>query len=579
MNKKEIALILDDIATLLELKGANPFRVRAYRNGARAILNMEEDIAKVIQEERLDEIEGIGKHLARKVTLLYKTGHLTFYDNLKKKTPAHLVELMQIPGLGPKKVKSLYDKLGVSSPKELKKAAKSGRIAKLKGFGVKTEKSILAALNAPDQYQKRYLYWDALQRAEPMLALLKKQKSVKDAAIAGSLRRKLETIGDIDFLAGSTNPKAVMDWFTKQPGVIGVIAKGQSKSTVRLFGGMQADLRVVSPKQFVFALMYFTGSKEHNIKIRNLALKKGWSLSEYGFEPVRKGVKMPSVTDEKGLYRCLGLDYIAPELRENLGEIEAAAKGGLPDLIEFEDIKGTFHNHTAASDGKNTIREMAAAAEKLGFEYLGISDHSKSSFQAHGMKEEELIKQIANIKKINDSKEFKTHIFAGLECDILKNGKLDFPGSVLAKLDYVIVSVHSAFGLDEKLQTARIIKALENPYTTILGHATGRLLLRRNPYNVDVEKIIDAAIANNKVIEINGYPDRLDLDWRYWQKAHGRGLMCCINADAHSTQQLMFYKTGVNVARKGWVEKNQVINGMGLGDMRDFLRKRRNRSN
>lgn len=568
MDKREIASVLEEIATLLELKGENPFRVRAYRNGARALLNIEEDLGRAIRKESLTEYEGIGDHLAQKITQLYKTGKLPEYEKLKKATPPGLLELIQVQGLGPKKVKTLYTKLKIRSISDLKKAAEEGRIAKLKGFGGKTEQNILHSLEHQESYQKRYLWWEAWEMAAPILEKLKKLKGVVHADICGSLRRKLETIGDLDFLVGSNNPKPVMNWFTAQASK--VIAKGETKSSIRLPNGMQADLRIVPVNQYIYALIYFTGSKDHNIKIRTRSLKMGWSLSEYGFESEKK-ITMPKISDEEGFYKTLGLSYIPPEIRENLGEIEAAEKDRIPHLIEPKDIRGTFHNHTTASDGRSNLKEMVAAAEKIGWEYIGISDHSKSSFQANGLSAERLLEQIETIHKLNASKQFKIHIFAGLECDILADGTLDFPDKILKKLDYVIASVHSSLTQDEKTMTRRIIKALEHPLTTMLGHPTGRLLLKREPYRVNLSKVIDAAIANKKIIELNGNPMRLDLDWRLWHAASNKGLLCCINTDAHAADQLAFYRTGVNIARKGWLTKKEVINTLPLDKVKKLL--------
>ncbi len=574
MEKQEIAEILEEIATLLEIQGENPFRIRAYRNGARALLNIDEDLETVIRKKALTEYEGIGEHLAQKITTLYQTGRLAEYEKLKRAVPKGVLDLMQVQGLGPKKVKVLYTKLKIRSLTDLKIAAEKGKIASLKGFGRKTEQNILRSLEHKASYQKRYLWWEAWQIAQPILQRLQKLKSVKHAEVCGSLRRKLETVGDLDFLIGSDDPKPVMKWFISQPEVAHVMGHGETRASIRLASGMQADLRIVPPQQFVYALVYFTGSKEHNIKIRTRSLKKGWSLSEYGFESVKKNGSPPKIADEEGLYRALGLSYIPPEMRENLGEIESAAKGTLPCLIEESDIRGTLHNHTTASDGRNTLKEMVQAADHLKWEYIGISDHSKSSFQANGLSAERLVKQIETIHQLNASKEFKAHIFAGLECDILADGSLDFTSKILEKLDFVIVSVHNALTQDEKTMTRRIIKALEHPQTTMLGHATGRLLLQRDPYRVNLTKVIDAAIANHKIIELNGNPLRMDMDWRFWHAAANKGLLCCINTDAHSTENLQFIRCGVNAARKGWLTKAQVINTLPLKKIAQLLKNR-----
>jgi DNA polymerase (family 10) len=475
-----------------------------------------------------------------------------------------------VQGLGPKKVKVLYQKLRIQSLEDLKKAAEAGKIGKLKGFGPKTEQNILRALEHRESYQKRYLWWEAEQIGSAMLEKLKKLNGVKEAEICGSLRRKLETIGDLDFLVATDRPKQVIEWFVSQGAH--VLSQGEAKASIRLPSGMQADLRIISPKQYIYALIYFTGSKDHNIKIRTRSLKKGWSLSEYGFESEKKRA-MPKIRTEEEFYKALKLSYIPPEIRENLGEIEAAEKGAIPRLIEPQDIRGTFHNHTTASDGHNTLKEMVAAAEKLGWDYLGISDHSQSSFQANGLSEERLLEQIEAIRKLNASKTFKTRVFAGIECDILADGSLDFPDKILQKLDYVIVSVHSSLTQDEKTMTKRIIKALEHPLTTMLGHPTGRLLLRREPYAVNMAKVIDAAIANKKIIEINGNPKRLDMDWRLWHSASRKGLRCCINTDAHAADQHAFYRSGINIARKGWLTKKEVINTLSLPEILKLLQR------
>jgi DNA polymerase (family 10) len=554
VDKTEIANILTEIASFLEIKGDNPFKVRAYRNAARALLNLDESLETLIAENRLTQVESIGSHIAEKITTLFQKGKLPYYEKLKKSIPTGLLSLLEVPGLGPKKASILYKKLDIGSLHDLKQAAEKGKIAKIKGFGAKTEAKLLKTLQAHEVYQKRSLWWDAWNVAVPILEALKKIKGVKKGEICGSLRRKLETIGDLDFLIGSDSPKFVIDAFSKMG--IEVLNKGETKCSIRLENGMQADLRVLPPKQFIYGLIYFTGSKEHNIKLRNRSLKRGYSLSEYGFE----GKNPPKVRDEKEFYQALDLSYIPPELRENLKEIEAAEKKKIPELIEAKDIRGTLHNHTTASDGKNTLLEMVQAAEKLKWEYIGISDHSKSSFQANGLSEERLYEQIEQIAQMNRSKKFKIHILSGTECDILKDGSLDFSNDLLRKLDFVIASVHASFQLDEKTMTKRIIKALEHPEVTMLGHPTGRLLLKREPYLVNLRKVIDAAIANGKIIELNGNPFRLDMDWRLWHDAAQRGLKCCINADAHSIEQLTFFETGVNVARKGWLTPKDVIN-------------------
>jgi DNA polymerase (family 10) len=572
MEKNEIANVFEEIALFLELKGDNPFRIRAYRNAARSLVQTEKPLKKMIQEGSLLDVPGIGADLAEKIERLASDKKLPLYEELKKSTPKELIELMRIPGLGPKRVKILYQKLKIRTAEDVKRACLDGKIAKLKGFGPKTAKNLLDAIGYKETQGKRRLWWSAVEIATPILEGLKKLKGVKKAEICGSLRRKLETIGDLDFLVSASNPGPIMEWFATQSFVEKVLNRGDTKSSVLTSSGMQADLRIVSEEEFGFALCYFTGSKEHNIKLRSLALKKGWSLSEYGIEskkspPPRLG-KHPTEAD---LYKALGLSPIPPELREDTGEIELAAKETLPTLIEEKDIRGTLHNHTTASDGRSSLQEMVQAAEDLGWDYIGIADHSKSSVQANGQTEEKLLAQVELIEKLNRSKQFKTHIFAGVECDILSDGKLDFSNDILKQLDYVVVSIHSSLSQDEKTLTKRIIRTLENPHSTIMGHVTGRLLLKREAYKVNIQKVIDACIANGKIMELNANPQRLDMDWRLWHKARDKGLLCCINTDAHSKDHLRFFKAGVNVARKGWLRKQDVVNTRPLKEFRKVL--------
>lgn len=565
MGKEEVCRILEEIADLLDLKGENPFKVRAYRNAARSLLNEEEDLEKLIKNNKLTEIEGIGESLAEKITLLVQKGRLPFYEQLKRSLPRGLIDLLQIQGLGPKKVQILYKKLGIKSIASLKKAAKQGKIAKLSGFGKKTETNILQALEHREKYQLRHLWWNAWKEASSLLEKIRKIKGVANADIAGSLRRKLETIGDLDFIVGSSSPKAVMTQFLDQPFIEKIFSKGETKASVMLRGGFKSDLRIVSEKEYPFALLYFTGSKEHNIELRSRALKRGWSLSEYELKGVPKS-KQPR--SEKEIYALFDLPYIPCELRENLGEFDEK----IPQLIEEKDLRGTFHVHTTASDGRSTLKEVVSAAEKLGWEYIGISDHSKSAFQANGLSEERICEQIDEIRKLNASKQYSIHVFAGVECDIMTNGALDYSDSLLKKFDFVIASVHSALQQDEKKMTKRLIRAIEHPQTTILGHPTGRLLLQREHYAVNIAKIIDACIANKKIIELNANPMRLDLDWRFWHAASERGLLCSINPDAHAADQLIFVKAGINSARKGWLEKKHVINTRSLKEIKKLLK-------
>jgi DNA polymerase (family 10) len=582
VNKSEIAAVLAEIGTLMELKGENPFKIRAYQSGARLIETLsEEEIARRVEAGTLEEVKGIGEALAQKITELRTTGKLGFYEKLKASIPPGLIEILSIPGVGPKKVRALSDKLGIDSIAKLQQACLDGQIAELDGFGDKSQEKILEGIRNREKYGRRHLWIEAFGVAEPILAGLRGLPQVLRAEHAGSLRRRMETVGDLDFLVATDDPKPVVEWFVNWRGVHEVTAHGDTKASVRLESGIQADLRLVPPEQFVFALHHFTGSKDHNVAMRHRALQRGLSMSEWGLVPAEgegtakeKAELMGRKTDirtEEQLFQKLGLPFIVPELREGLGEIEAAEAGDLPVLVNEEDIRGVFHNHTTASDGHNTLEEMTAAAQALGFEYLGIADHSKSSVQARGLDEARLAEQVAAIKQLNASKKFKCHVFTGTECDILPDGRLDFPDEVLATLDYVVVSVHSSFKQGREEMTKRIIRAIEHPHASMLGHLTGRLLLEREGYEVDVEKVIDAAIANAVIIELNASPWRLDMDWRHWRKAAAKGLLCSINPDAHRTTGLAHFRTGVGAARKGWLTPRQVINCLSKNEVSRLL--------
>ena len=580
MIKADIVDILEDIAVLLELKGDNPFKIRAYSGGARVLEMMEEDLGDVIAEERLDAIKGIGSALVDKIKTLYATGELEYYTKLRESVAPGLIEMLEIPGLGGKKVKKLHDAIGVESIDALQAACESGEVEALKGFGKKSAEKILSGIANRAAYAKRHHWWNAREVAEPILEGLRSLSQVERAEAAGSLRRLKETVGDLDFIVASAEPQTVMDWFVEQDGVQEVTAHGATKSSVRFESGLQADLRVVPAEQFAFALHHFTGSKEHNVALRQRALARGYSLSEWGL--AQKGeegeleAEIPdSITTEKGLFEFLGLAEIPPELREGLGEIESAEAQQLPNLVTSADIRGVFHNHTTASDGRGTIEEMAAAAEALGWDYLGLADHSKASFQAKGLDDTRVLKQLESIRAFNESGESPVHIFSGIECDILPDGSLDLEDATLNALDYAVMSVHSSFSQSEEEMTARVIRAIEHPATSMLGHPTGRILLRREPYKIDLQKVIDAAIANRVIIEINANPHRLDMDWRLWRRAAGRGLMCAINPDAHSMEGLSHFDAGVNIARKGWLEKEQVLNSRDCAGVQHWFNQRK----
>ena len=593
MTKKEIADVLEEIATLLELQGENPFKVRAYQVGARAIESIEEEeLKRLVNSGELNGVKGIGEVLARKIAELHNTGRLEFFEKLKASIEPGLVEMLQVPGLGPKKVKTLHEKLGVSNIESLTAACNAGRVAELAGFGQKSQEKILAGIANRAAYGKRHLWWDAWETAEPIVSGLRKMPQVRQAEAAGSLRRCLETVGDLDFIVAAEESGPVVAWFTAQPEVKEITAKGDTKASVRFKSGLQADLRIVPEKQFVFALHHFTGSKDHNVQMRQRALARGLSLSEWGLAPAggEESVKQKVAasqapagsaappSDEAGLFRLLGLSYIPPELREGLGEIEAAERGELPRLVQLADLRGAFHNHTTASDGHSTLAEMAAAAEALGWEYLGIADHSKASFQARGLNEGKLLRQVEEIRALNRTGRFSTRVFSGVECDILPDGRLDFEDEVLAELDYVVASVHSSLNQDAAAITARTIRAIENPAVTMLGHPTSRLLLRREPSQIELGKVIDAAIERGVVIELNADPRRLDLDWRHWRRAAERGLLCSINPDAHNCEGLKHVRAGVGIARKGWLTAENVLNTRPLAVIVKWLEGRGSRS-
>lgn len=583
MEKTAIADILESIGTLLELQGENPFKVRAYRNGARALQMMEKDLATAVADGSLGEVDGIGQALVEKIATLHRTGALPFYEKLKAEVPPGFLEMMEIPGLGVKKIRALHQELGVDSIASLQKACEEGKVAELAGFGEKTQGKLLEGIRNRAAYARRHLWWEAFALAEPILAGLRALPQTVRAEHAGSLRRKLETVGDLDFIVGSHEPAPIMQWFVTRPDLLEVTAHGETKSSVRLPGGIQADLRVVPPAQFVFALHHFTGSKDHNVKMRQRALARGWSMSEWGLS--RKdgsavdpnspeGRALAAIEDEAALFRFLGLHDIPPELREGLDEIETMEREEAPVLIEASAIRGVFHNHTNASDGQNTLEEMAAAAEALGFAYLGIADHSKASFQANGLDEARLLRQVQRIREINASGRFRVRLLAGTECDILPDGSLDFSDEILRQLDYVVASVHSALTQSREVMTARVCRALAHPAVTMLGHVTGRLLLQREPVAIDLPQVIETAIQHGKVIELNAHPSRLDMDWRHWKAAAAKGLLCAINPDAHRTAGLEHFRAGVQIARKGWLRQENVLNCRSLEEVEAFLRKR-----
>ena len=586
MTKEEIAGVLEQIATLLELKNENPFKIRAYTNAARAIETFGGNVTNFQDEEGLSKIPGIGKSIALKIKELATNGSLKYLEELSAEFPSGILELFSLPGLGAKKIKALHDKLQISSIEQLQKACETGRVAELPGFGETTQQKLCDIIAKRAAHAGSFQFGQIAAEAETLRSDLAAHSDALQVDLAGSYRRRKEIVHDLDLLVATKKPESLTKFFVSHPLVESIIAQGPTKSSVRLRSGVQCDLRVVSTMEYPFALAYFTGNKEHNIELRRRALQRGWTLNEYRFAPLpvdpkakkKKPVKkIPTVHDEADVYRAVDLDFIPPELRENWGEFEAAENHALPKLIEKENLRGAFHCHTTASDGHNSIEEMAAAAQELGLEYLGIADHSRSSTQAHGLDEAKLRFQIASIRTLN-KKLHGFRLFAGVECDILRDGSLDFPNEILSELDYVVASVHSVFNLSESDMTRRVIRALENPFVTMLAHPTGRLLLKRDPYQIEIPKILDAAARTGTWIELNAAPKRLDLDWRWWPLAKQKGVKCVINPDAHRTERLQDLWFGIGVARKGWLTKTDVMNCLPLARIESALRAKREKS-
>ncbi|MGC1295892.1 MAG: DNA polymerase/3'-5' exonuclease PolX, partial [Alloacidobacterium sp.] len=549
--------------------------MRAYTNAARALETFSGNFQTTVVEEKLGELDGIGDAITKKISEYVGTGRLEYFEKLQAEFPETIFELFEITGLAGKKVKALYEQLNIKTIAELEAGAKDGRVAALPGFGAKTAANLLQSIEQRRKHSGRILLSDAKIWSDELVDHLQGHPDVSQISTGGSFRRGRETIGDLDFLVATKHPQQVIEYFLTHEAIDRVLARGETKASVLLNYGIQADLRVVANPEFPFALCYFTGSKEHNVALRGRALQSGWTLNEYRLapEPGSKRIPqpIPEIQTEMDLYRALGLAYIPPELRENHGEIEAAEKGELPKLIELQNLRGTFHSHTSESDGQNTLREMADAAQELGLEYLGIADHSKSSFQAHGLDESRLLKQVEQIREMN--KEFGDgfQLLCGVECDILKDGHLDFADEILAQLDYVLASVHASFTLSEKEMTERVIRAIENRYVTILGHPSGRLLLSREPYQLDLAEIIKAAAQTGTVIELNANPRRLDMDWRFWKLARELGVRCAINPDAHSVRGLHDLWFGIQIARKGWLTREDVVTCLPLNEMKKFL--------
>ncbi|MFQ5456861.1 MAG: DNA polymerase/3'-5' exonuclease PolX [Myxococcota bacterium] len=560
LTKQEIAEILGEIGTLLELQGENAFKVRAYQNGARIIEGLDEDLEELVKTGGLRGIKGIGEALAEKITTLVRTGKLAYYEDLRASFPDGLFDILAIPGLGPRKVKSLYEELGVKSLRELEYACHENRLVDLPGFGGKTQAKVLEGIDFLKKHAGSFLWSEARAQADAVVDQLGRLRMARRVEVAGSLRRRKEVVHDADVIVETMKPEEIVRRFVKLPGVDRVLAAGDTKGSVVLESGLQVDLRAVKPAEFPFAMHYFTGSKAHNIAMRALAQKKGLKLNEYGLWKGKRSVKCRT---EEDLFDAFGLEYIPPELREDTDEIPAARAGKIPVLVETGDLKGVLHTHSTWSDGKASIAEMAKAAKAMGLSYLGLSDHSKSAAYAGGLTEKEIIAQHAEIDALN-GKLGKFRILKGIECDILADGKMDYPDRVLSRFDFVIGSVHSLFNLPAGKMTARICAALNNRHVSMIGHPTGRLLLARKGYDVDLRAVIDTAAKKGKFAELNAHPLRQDLDWRNCRYARDQGVLVSINPDAHSTEGIADIGNGIGTARRAWLTKGDVLNALPL---------------
>ncbi|MGB7541085.1 MAG: DNA polymerase/3'-5' exonuclease PolX [Burkholderiales bacterium] len=573
VHNGDIAGAFEEIADLLEIGDANPFRVRAYRNAARVIGELQFDVAAVIRRgEALPKLPGIGEDLSGKIREIATTGRCSLLERLRKSVPSAVTDLLKIPGLGPKRVKALYHDLDVQTLEQLLRAARDGRIRALPGFGEKTELNILQAVEARLLKPRRYKLATAAQYAEALAAYLRQARGARQVVIAGSLRRMRETVGDIDILATAAAANDLIERFARYAEVKEVLSQGSTRSSVMLKSGMQVDLRVVPQESYGAALHYFTGSKAHNIAVRRLAQERGLKLNEYG---VFKGEKRVAGGTEESVFAGVGLPWIPPELREDRGEIEAARAGRLPRLIELADLKGDLHAHTKWSDGYHSVREMAEAAKAHGLAYLAITDHSRRLTAAHGLDPERLRRQLDEIERTEVP---GITLLKGIEVDILEDGALDLPDSILKQLDVVIAAVHSRFSLSRERQTERILRALDHPLVMMLAHPLGRLIETREPYDVDMLKIIRKAAARGRFLELNAHPERLDLLDTHCRMAKDEGVLVSINSDAHSAQQFDNLKYGIGQARRGWLEKRDVLNTRTLAELRTLIGKSRARA-
>jgi len=567
MRNQEIAKIFYGIASYLETESV-AFKPYAYEKAAINLETLEEDVEEIYKKgglKALKSLPGVGKSIAEKIEEYLKTNKIKYYEQLKKKMPFNLEEIIAVEGMGPKKAKVLYQKLGIKNIKDLQIAAKAGKIARLFGFGVITEKNIIEGIAFLKRSKGRFLLGEILPKAKEVYEKLKCLKEVEKIDYAGSLRRMKETIGDVDFLVVSQKPQIVMDFFVSLPGVIKIWGKGSTKASVRMKDGFDMDIRVVPKKSYGSALQYFTGSKEHNIVTRKIAINKGLKLSEYG---LFRGAKKIAGENEKEIYKKLGMEWIPPELRENQGEIEVSLAGKLPKVTDYDDIKGDLHCHSKWDGGLNSIKEMAEAAEIMGYEYVGIADHTKFLRIEHGLNEKQLAQQRKEIDRLNS----KFQILQGCEANILSDGSIDIKDEALKKLDFVIAGVHSSFKMEKTKMTERIIRAMKNPHVDIISHPTGRLLKRRDEYQIDFDKILKVAKETGTILEINSYPERLDLNDQNIRRAKTAGVKMVINTDSHRKDQLRFIEFGVAQARRGWAEKEDIINTQPLEKLLKFFK-------
>jgi DNA polymerase (family 10) len=573
MDKKAVAERLEEIGVLLELKGENPFKSRAYHNAARVIEGFEGDLAEAVRSGTLRGVKGIGEALFEKIQALVIAGRLPYLEELHASVPEGLFELLRVPGLGPKRVRLLHERLGIANLGELEYACNENRLLELEGFGEKSQSKILEGIRYVRTQQGMVLFPVAFEAARGLYEKLMAHPKIQRVSIAGSLRRRKEVVKDIDLVASSREPKAVMDFFVALPETDQVIAHGDTKSSIRLKAGINADLRIVSDEEYPYLLHHLTGSKEHNIAMRGRAQRMGIKMNEYGLWREPDGRKIPC-RDEEEIFRELGLAFIPPEVREDTGEIAAAERHEIPGLLEEKDIRGIFHTHTTYSDGSGTLEAMVKAAQDLGYAYIGISDHSQSAQYANGLKPDRIRQQHREIEEVQ-ARFRKIKIFKGIECDILADGSLDYTDEVLAGFEFVIASVHSRFNLSEEEQTQRVVKAMRHPSVTMVAHPTGRLLLSREGYKINLRKILEAAAEHGVIMELNASPYRLDLDWRVLKQAKELGVAVSINPDAHSTEGLADVRYGVGIARKGWLTRKDVFNTRTAADVTQALSRRR----